>query len=79
MGFPAESNSVKTLMEGVPMTTSSKPIIAQAPRPTGHAATKDSGRVNLGGGAMHFGDASPASKATKDLGRVKIGGGALQF
>ncbi len=58
------------------MTTTNKPTITQAPRPTFHAATKDSGRVSLGGGAMHFGDASPA---TKDSGRVKIGGGALQF
>ena len=46
-----------------------------APRPT----TKDAGRVKLGGGAIHFGDAVPAREATKDSGRVKLGGGAIQF
>lgn len=39
------------------------------------SATKDSGRVRLGGGAVHFGD----SKATKDACRVRLGGGAVNF
>jgi hypothetical protein len=42
-------------------------------------ATKDAGRVTIGGGAMHFGDPRGMSKPTKDSGRVKIGGGALKF
>jgi hypothetical protein len=33
-------------------------------------ATKDSGRVKLGGGMLRF---------TKDAGRVKLGGGMLRF
>ena len=36
-------------------------------------ATKDAGRVKIGGGAIQFSD------ATKDAGRVKIGGGAVNF
>jgi hypothetical protein len=38
-------------------------------------ATKDTGRVHIGGGAIHFADAAP----TKDAGRVHIGGGAICF
>jgi hypothetical protein len=39
------------------------------------AAVKDTGRVQIGGGAIHFSDVTP----TKDTGRVKIGGGAVSF
>lgn len=42
-------------------------------------AVKDSGRVRIGGGAIHYGDATPARDATKDSGRVRIGGGAICF
>jgi hypothetical protein len=34
------------------------------------AATKDAGRVKLGGGCMKF---------TEDSGRVKLGGGCMRF
>ncbi len=37
-------------------------------------ATKDTGRVRLGGGAIHF-----SAPATKDSGRVRLGGGAIRF
>ena len=42
-------------------------------------ATKDSGRVRLGGGAIHFSAPTPARAATKDAGRVHLGGGAVHF
>ena len=42
-------------------------------------AVKDSGRVRIGSGAIHFSDPSPAKKATKDAGRVRLGSGAIQF
>ena len=42
-------------------------------------ATKDTGRVHIGGGAIHFSDVTPGREATKDTGRVKIGGGAVSF
>ena len=42
-------------------------------------ATKDSGRVHIGGGMIHFSDPTPARDATKDAGRVHIGGGMLRF
>jgi hypothetical protein len=35
-------------------------------------ATKDSGRVHIGGGMMRF-------DTTKDAGRVHIGGGMMRF
>lgn len=41
-------------------------------------AIKDSGRVHIGGGAIHFTDVTPR-EATKDAGRVTIGGGAICF
>jgi hypothetical protein len=44
-----------------------------------HDATKDSGRVHIGGGCMHFSDVTPAREATKDAGRVHIGGGCMHF
>ena len=42
-------------------------------------ATKDTGRVRIGGGAIHYADVTPARDATKDAGRVRIGGGAICF
>ena len=42
-------------------------------------AVKDTGRVRIGGGAIHYGDATPARDATKDTGRVHVGGGAICF
>lgn len=39
-------------------------------------ATKDAGRVKIGGGCIDF---SGPRVATKDTGRVKIGGGCLKF
>jgi hypothetical protein len=47
--------------------------------PKAQDATKDSGRVKIGGGTIHFSDANVTREATKDSGRVKIGGGTLQF
>jgi hypothetical protein len=43
------------------------------------AATKDAGRVKIGGGAIHFSDPTPARDAIKDAGRVHVGGGAIHF
>jgi len=45
-----------------------------APRPV----TRDSGRVRIGGGAIHYSDA-PVREPTKDAGKVRIGGGAIHF
>jgi hypothetical protein len=45
---------------------STKPEVARS------EATKDTGRVHIGGGLMRFG-------ATKDAGRVHIGGGLMRF
>ena len=42
-------------------------------------AVQDSGRVRIGGGAIHYGDVTPARDATTDAGRVRIGGGAICF
>ncbi len=39
---------------------------------TDPAATKDAGRVHIGGGMMRF-------DATKDAGRVHVGGGMMRF
>jgi len=50
-------------------------IKAEAPSTKTQDATKDTGRVRLGGGAVHFSDI----KATKDSGRVRLGGGAVNF
>jgi hypothetical protein len=36
------------------------------------ASTRDTGRVRIGGGMMHF-------HTTKDAGRVHIGGGMMRF
>jgi hypothetical protein len=47
----------------------------KAETPSTKTATKDTGRVRLGGGSVHFSDA----KATKDAGRVRLGGGSVNF
>lgn len=49
-------------------TTATKSASAEAKKAV--AATKDAGRVKLGGGLLRF---------TKDAGRVKLGGGLLRF
>ena len=46
---------------------------------TARDATKDSGRVRVGAGMIHFSDPTPARDATKDAGRVHIGAGMLRF
>ena len=46
---------------------------------TNRDATKDTGRVSLGGGMMHFADAPKTREVTKDAGRVHIGGGMMHF
>ena len=51
----------------------------QMPAPATTEATKDAGRVHIGGGLMHFADATPARDVTKDTGRVHIGGGLMRF
>jgi hypothetical protein len=43
------------------------------------ADVKDAGRVQIGGGAIHFSDVTVGRESTKDAGRVKIGGGAVSF
>lgn len=54
--------------------------VATTKAPTARSeATKDTGRVQIGGACMHFGDATPSREATKDSGRVRIGGACLQF
>jgi hypothetical protein len=42
-------------------------------------ATKDAGRVKIGGGTIHFSDSRVSRDATKDAGRVRVGGGTIQF
>jgi hypothetical protein len=42
-------------------------------------ATKDTGRVRIGGGAIHYDDATQIRPETKDSGRTRIGGGAICF
>jgi hypothetical protein len=54
-------------------------ITAKTDAPKVQAATKDAGRVKIGGGTIHFSEPSPARDATKDTGRVRVGGGTLQF
>lgn len=39
-------------------------------------ATKDTGRVKIGGGCVDF---SGPRASTKDTGRVRIGGGCVKF
>ena len=61
-------------IEHTPVITTTAPKATQAPD-----ATKDAGRVRIGGGAIHYADLTPARDATKDTGRVRIGGGAICF
>jgi hypothetical protein len=42
-------------------------------------ATKDMGRVRIGGGAIHYDEVTPTRPETKDAGRTRIGGGAISF
>ena len=49
-------------------------IKTEVPSTKTQDATKDTGRVRLGGGAIHF-----STPATKDSGRVRLGGGAIRF
>jgi len=57
------------------MFKTNKVIVDTKVETTAPDATKDAGRVHIGGGAIHFADA----KTTKDSGRVHIGGGAINF
>jgi len=41
--------------------------------------TKDTGRVRIGGGTIHYDEVSPARRETKDAGRTRIGGGTIRF
>lgn len=49
---------------------------AQANEPK---ATKDTGRVRIGAGAIHYDDATRSRPETKDSGRTRIGAGAINF
>ena len=42
-------------------------------------ATKDTGRVRIGGGSIHYDEVTPARPETKDTGRTRIGGGSICF
>lgn len=42
-------------------------------------ATKDTGRVRIGGGSIHYDAAVQTRPATKDAGRTRIGGGSICF
>ena len=42
-------------------------------------ATKDMGRVRIGGGAIHYDEVAQTRPETKDSGRTRIGGGAISF
>jgi hypothetical protein len=72
--------------KGMTMQSNNDITIASAPSAksvgtvaTARDATKDAGRVHIGGGCMHFSDVIPAREATKDAGRVHIGGGCMHF
>ena len=62
-------------MQSIKKTTAVAALKAARPQDS----VKDAGRVHIGGGAIHYGDATPARDATKDSGRVHIGGGAICF
>ena len=55
-----------TKNKDITSTEAVKPEVAKSD------ATKDAGRVHIGGGMMRF-------DATKDTGRVHIGGGMMRF
>ena len=56
------------------MTMGQSTIKTEVPSTKTQDATKDTGRVRLGGGAIQF-----STPATKDSGRVRLGGGAIRF
>jgi hypothetical protein len=55
------------------------PEIKKIETKTDCEATKDSGRVRIGAGMIHFSDPTPPRDATKDVGRVRLGAGMIQF
>ena len=62
------------------MTVSSKTAASIAKTETvAREVTKDTGRVHIGGGLMHFGETTTARDTTKDAGRVHVGGGLMRF
>lgn len=42
-------------------------------------ATKDMGRVRIGGGSIHYDETAQTRPQTKDAGRTRIGGGSICF
>ena len=42
-------------------------------------ATKDTGRVRIGGGSIHYDEATQTRPQTNDAGRTRIGGGSICF
>jgi hypothetical protein len=52
--------------------TTTQSVKPTAPATNESAATKDAGRVHVGGGMMRF-------DSTKDAGRVHVGGGMMRF
>jgi hypothetical protein len=42
-------------------------------------ATKDTGRVRIGGGSIHYDEGTQIRPETKDAGRSRIGGGSICF
>ena len=80
---PADVPPNHTRQKGVSMTQSNKIDAVEINTADGPAkprpVTRDSGRVRIGGGAIHYSDAAPVREPTKDAGRVHIGGGAIHF
>jgi hypothetical protein len=71
----SESNKIATSQVGTgdaPCTPAPATEDAAGNTVAARASTKDSGRVHIGGGMMHF-------HTTKDAGRVHIGGGMMRF
>jgi hypothetical protein len=62
---------------GISMASTETTTKTEAPKTP--EMTKDTGRVRVGGGTMHFSDPSPAREATKDSGRVRVGGGTIHY
>jgi len=71
---PAKINSGVQTMTNVNVTAAETTPATATPE-----ATKDTGRVKIGGGCIHFSDPVPGRAATKDAGRVKVGGGCMHF
>lgn len=59
------------------MSSTTKTAALPATKTTQVAASsvKDSGKVRIGGGMIHF----QAAASVKDSGRVRIGGGMIRF